>query len=146
MRILRKFPPPFVFCKLCVHMLVNKKKFERNSSLEYWNDLSWETKHTSCGNFNFFSGHAGSSQTKVHLMIGFIFDFFDFLNSLPLSDTHHVSFISFADGCQQCWLECNGERTWHFAKSETRPQSSKVAILDAANFYLSEYFISKWIY
>ena len=42
MKILRKFPPPFVFCKLCVHMLVNKKKFERNSSLEYWNDLSWE--------------------------------------------------------------------------------------------------------
>ena len=53
-------PPPFVFCKLCVHMLVNKKKFERNSSLEYSNDL-WEKKHTNCGNFNFFSGHAGSS-------------------------------------------------------------------------------------
>ena len=38
---------PLSFHKLCVHMHVNKTKFERNSSLEYYYHMTciWKTKH-----------------------------------------------------------------------------------------------------
>ena len=40
--------PSFIFFKLRVHMHMNKRKFERNSSSEYYH-MTWEgqTKHTS---------------------------------------------------------------------------------------------------